>query len=121
MFGGSRRSEQVVVLRDSQAIAEAVREALAGASEELRPGLELAAELIARQAERPEHEVRAEWARGILAEAGVDAREREVHAVKALRQARPGLGLAQAVQLVREVRTAAEQADQGPRGAGPGR
>ncbi|GAA0360757.1 hypothetical protein [Streptomyces blastmyceticus] len=112
MFGGSKRSEQVVVIRDSQAIAEAVREALAGAGAELRPGLELAAELIARHAERPEHEVRAEWARGILAEAGVDAREREVHAVKALRQARPGLGLAQAVQLVRDVQTTAEQAEQ---------
>ncbi|MEV6670390.1 hypothetical protein [Streptomyces sp. NPDC051162] len=104
MFGGGKRSPQVFVLRDSQAIAEAVREALAGATDEQRPGLELAAGLIARYAERPEREVRAEWTRGILTEAGIDPRTHEVHAVKAVRQARPGLGLAEALQLVRDVK-----------------
>ncbi|MEU5420319.1 hypothetical protein ACFY1P_00910 [Streptomyces sp. NPDC001407] len=103
MFGTGKRSEQVLVLRDSKAIAEAVSEALAGATDEQRPGLELAAELIARYAERPEREVREEWTRGVLAKAGVDPRTHEVHAVKAVRQAQPGLSLAQAVQLVREV------------------
>ncbi|MFI1800883.1 hypothetical protein ACH427_26505 [Streptomyces sp. NPDC020379] len=104
----------MLVLRDSQAIAEAVREALAGASDEQRPGLELAAGLIARYAERPDRELRAEWTRGVLAEAGVDPRTHEVSAVKAVRQARPGLGLAEAVQLVREAK------EEGPGGATSG-
>ncbi|MDT0450866.1 hypothetical protein [Streptomyces hesseae] len=92
----------VVVLRDSQALADAVREALETASEAERPGLERAAGLIALHAARPEREIRAEWTRGILATAGVDPREQEVHAVRALRRAEPGLSLKSAVQLVRE-------------------
>ncbi|MGW1076425.1 hypothetical protein [Streptomyces sp. NPDC002537] len=113
MFLGKKAAtadEQVVVLRDSQAIAEAVCEALAGAGEEERAGLERAVALIERYAARPEREVRAEWVRGILAEAGVDARKQELHAVKALRQAQPGLSLRAAVELVRDVR----EADAGP-------
>ncbi|MEU3351647.1 hypothetical protein [Streptomyces sp. NPDC037389] len=97
----------VVVLRDSQAVADAVREALETAGEAERPGLERAAGLIALHAARPEREIRAEWTRGILAAAGVDPREQEVHAVRALRRAEPGLSLKSAVQLVREAVDAA--------------
>ncbi|MCF3104702.1 hypothetical protein IPZ58_24370 [Streptomyces roseoverticillatus] len=103
--GGTKKSGadfEVVVLRDSHAAAEAIREALATAGAEERPGLERAAALIARHAARPEREVRAEWVRGILAEAGVDARSQELHAIKALRKAERGLSLATAVRLVRE-------------------
>ncbi|MFF4157448.1 hypothetical protein [Streptomyces sp. NPDC001678] len=97
----------VVVLRDSQALADAVREALETASDAERPGLERAAGLIALHAARPEREIRAEWARGILEAAGVDPREQEVHAVRALRRAERGLSLKAAVLLVREAAEAA--------------
>ncbi|MCC3773953.1 hypothetical protein [Streptomyces sp. UNOB3_S3] len=111
MFGRSKGAgadlEAVVVLRDSRAVADAVRAALETADEAERPGLERAAELIALHAARPEREVRAEWARGVLAAAGVDAREQEVHAVRALRRAEPGLSLKSAVRLVREAAGAA--------------
>ncbi|WP_212764307.1 hypothetical protein [Streptomyces sp. I05A-00742] len=93
---------QVVVLRDSQAIAEAVHEALASAAPEDRPGLERAAGLIAARAARPEHEIRAEWARGVVTAAGYDPRTQELHAIRALRRAEPGLSLKTAVALVRE-------------------
>ncbi|MEU8582272.1 hypothetical protein [Streptomyces abikoensis] len=111
MFGKGRDKDKekggsldlgVVVLRDSQAVADAVREALETASEAERPGLERAAALIALHAARPEREIRAEWTRGVLAAAGVDPREQEVHAVRAVRRAEPGLSLKAAVQLVRE-------------------
>ncbi|MBH1933724.1 hypothetical protein I5Q34_05345 [Streptomyces sp. AV19] len=101
MFGARARAE-VVVLRDSQAVAEAVREALAGASAEERPGLERAAALIAERAGRPDAEVRGEWARAVVTAAGFDPRTQELQAIRALRKAEPGLGLATAVQLVRE-------------------
>ncbi|MEU4209046.1 hypothetical protein AB0F13_03400 [Streptomyces sp. NPDC026206] len=92
----------VVVLRDSRAIDEAVREALAGASDEDRPGLERAAALIAARAARPESEIRGEWVRGIVAAQGVDLHAQELQAIRVLRKAQPRLGLAEAVHLVRE-------------------
>lgn len=101
MFG-KREQTQVVVVRDSQAVAEAVREALASAGPEERPGLERAAALLAERTARPDAEVRGEWARAVVTAAGFDPRTQELHAIRALRRAEPGLGLAAAVQLVRE-------------------
>ncbi|MEU5049423.1 hypothetical protein [Streptomyces sp. NPDC021096] len=103
--GGAKRSGPdlgVVVLRDSHAVAEAVRETLAGASAEDRPGLERAAALIAERAARPESEIRGEWVRGIVATQGVDLHTQEIHAIRALRKAQPRLSLVDAVHLVRE-------------------
>ncbi|ARZ67822.1 hypothetical protein SMD11_2170 [Streptomyces albireticuli] len=99
--------DAVVVLRDSAAVADAVAEALASASDAERPGLERAAALIAERAARPEREVRAEWVRGVCAEAGVDPVAQELHAIRAVRKAEPRLRLADAVQLVREARETA--------------
>ncbi|MFI9719348.1 hypothetical protein ACIHFE_06785 [Streptomyces sp. NPDC052396] len=108
LFGGAakkaEKAPEVIVLRDSQAIADAVQQALAEASAEDRPGLERAAGLIAALAARPEREVRAKWARGILAAAGIDPHTQEVPAVRAVRQAEPGLSLKAAVRLVREAK-----------------
>ncbi|GAA2721955.1 MULTISPECIES: hypothetical protein [Streptomyces] len=111
MFGSGRKNFDpgVIVLRDSQAVAEAIEAALAAAGPEERPGLERAAGLVARHAARPEREVRAEWTRGILGAAGVDPRTHEVHAVRALRKAEPGLSLKAAVVLVREAAEASGQ------------
>ncbi|GAA0387418.1 hypothetical protein [Streptomyces luteireticuli] len=99
--GGSTQT-QVVVVRDAQAVAEAIREALTTASPEERPGLERAAAIVAERTPRPDAEVRGEWARAIVTAAGFDPRTQELHAIRALRRAEPGLGLAAAVQLVRE-------------------
>ncbi|MCA6094479.1 hypothetical protein LE181_20195 [Streptomyces sp. SCA3-4] len=115
MFGTGRKHADhgLIVLRDSQAVADAIREALAGASAEERPGLVRAAELVALHAARPEREVRAEWTRGVLAASGFDPRTQELHAIRALRKAEPGLSLKAAVLLVRE---AAEGSAEGPVG-----
>ncbi|MBT2386754.1 hypothetical protein [Streptomyces sp. ISL-11] len=105
--GGGRSTgiaHEVLVLRDTEAVADAVREALAGASDEERPGLERAAALIAGCAARPEAEARAEWVRGVLAAAGVDPVRQEVRAIKAVRQAERGLSLRAAAELVREAK-----------------
>ncbi|MEV5506154.1 hypothetical protein [Streptomyces orinoci] len=78
--------------------------ALAEASDEDRPGLERAAGLIAALAARPEREVRAEWARGVIAAAGLDPHTQELPAIRAVRKAEPGLSLRAAVQVVREAK-----------------
>ncbi|MFV8129613.1 hypothetical protein [Streptomyces syringium] len=96
---------EVLVLRDSEAIADAIREALAGASDEERAGLERAAAIVAQYGGRPEAEARVEWVRGVLAAAGVDPVKHEVRAVKAVRDAERGLSLLAAVELVKEAKS----------------
>lgn len=98
-------AHEVLVLRDSDAAAEAIREALAGASAEERPGLERAAAIIAEYGSRPEAAARVEWVRGVLAAAGVDPVTHEVRAVKAVRDAERGLSLLAAVELVKEAKS----------------
>lgn len=104
--GGKKTGIQheVLVLRDTEAAADAIREALAGASDAERPGLERAAAILAEYGGRPEAEARVEWVRGVLAEAGVDPVKEEVHAIKAVRQAERSLSLRAAVELVNEAK-----------------
>lgn len=104
MFGslGSRTDQlNVLVLRDADAIGEAVRQALAEASEEERPGLERAVALIDQAAAAHDDDLRARWVRGRLAAAGYEGTPDSVAGIKALRQAEPGLSLLAATQLAK--------------------
>ncbi|MFK4067380.1 hypothetical protein [Streptomyces sp. NPDC029674] len=101
MFG-TKRELMVIALRDTDAVAEELREALATADERDRPGLERAAALLARAAAVPDSEIRGRWALRRITAAGHTGPADSVHAVKALRQAEPGLSLASAVRLSKE-------------------
>ncbi|WP_069885738.1 hypothetical protein [Streptomyces luteocolor] len=101
MFG-SKRELMVITLRDTDAVADELREALAEADAAQRPGLERALEIVTRTAAVPDAEVRGRWALRQLAAAGHTGPADSVHAVKALRQAEPGLSLVTAVQLSKE-------------------
>ncbi|MEU7579534.1 hypothetical protein AB0B50_18225 [Streptomyces sp. NPDC041068] len=101
MFG-TKRELMVIALRDTDAVADELREALATADERDRPGLERAAALLARTAAVPDTEVRGRWALRQIAAAGHTGPADSVHAIKALRQAEPGLSLASAVRLSKE-------------------
>ncbi|MEV5978200.1 hypothetical protein [Streptomyces sp. NPDC052114] len=101
MFGG-KRELMVITLRDADTVADELREALATADPAERPGLERALEVVARTAATPDAEVRGRWALRQLAAAGHTGPADSVHAVKALRQAEPGLSLVTAVQLSKE-------------------
>ncbi|MFD7168396.1 hypothetical protein [Streptomyces violascens] len=101
MFG--RRELSVLVLRDADDIARALREALEGAGEAERPGLEAAVEIAERAAALPDRELRGRWVREQRASVGYTGPDDEsVHAVKALRDARPELSLLAAVQLTKD-------------------
>ncbi|MEW2392442.1 hypothetical protein AB0933_29180 [Streptomyces venezuelae] len=101
MFG-TKRELMVIALRDTDAVADELREALATADERERPGLERAAELLARAAAVPDAEVRGRWALRRITDAGCTGPADSVQAVKALRRAEPGLSLVSAVQLSKE-------------------
>ncbi|GAA1934084.1 hypothetical protein GCM10009837_69930 [Streptomyces durmitorensis] len=100
MFG--KRGVSVVVLRDADVIAEALRDALSSAGEAERPGLERAAALVAEASRTTEAELRGRWTRQRLTDAGHEGPVDSVAAIKALRQAEPGLSLLAAVQLTKE-------------------
>uniref|UniRef100_A0AAU2V3W3 Uncharacterized protein n=1 Tax=Streptomyces sp. NBC_00003 TaxID=2903608 RepID=A0AAU2V3W3_9ACTN len=101
MFG--RKELSVLVLRDADDIVQSLREALEGAGEAERPGLEAAVELAERAAAVPDRELRARWVREQRASVGYTGPDDEsVRAVKALRDARPELSLLSAVQLTRD-------------------
>ncbi|WP_240649329.1 hypothetical protein [Streptomyces sp. Z26] len=90
MFEAVKRPMPFVVLREAGTVGDAVREALATASPEERPGLERAAELIAAQERLTDEEVQSRWVRGVLADAGITPESGHVASVKALREAVPG-------------------------------
>ncbi|MBQ0825384.1 hypothetical protein [Streptomyces tagetis] len=92
----------VLVLRDADVVARALRQALAEASPEERPGLERAATLVERAAETSDAELRARWVHERLAAVGHEGPADSVRAVKALRDAVPGLSLLAAVQLSKD-------------------
>ncbi|MGW2815159.1 hypothetical protein [Streptomyces sp. NPDC001415] len=101
MFG--RKELSVLVLRDADDIVRSLREALEGAGEAERPGLEAAIEMAERAAAVPDRELRARWVREQRASVGYTGPDDEsVHAIKALREAQPGLSLLSAVQLTRD-------------------
>lgn len=108
----------VLLLRESQDISSALRLALETASDAERPGLERALALVAEAAAVPDAELRGRWARRRMAASGYSGPWDSVAAVKALRQAEPGLGLLQAVNLSKDAAaTAGATDDAGPRGA----
>ncbi|MHC3469451.1 hypothetical protein ACYF6T_12110 [Streptomyces sp. 7R007] len=111
MKGFGRLSDKhtaVVLVRDADVIASAIREALADASPEQRPGLERAAAVIAAATADSEGRLRADWVRARLSDAGFTGAVDSVAAVKALRQAVPGLSLLAAVELQRDAVTHAK-------------
>ncbi|KOU39031.1 hypothetical protein [Streptomyces sp. WM6378] len=101
MFG--RRELSVLALRDADDIARALREALEGAGEAERPGLEAALQIAEQAAAVPDRELRGRWVREQRASVGYTGPDDEsVRAVKALRDARPELSLLSAVQLTKD-------------------
>ncbi|RPE27164.1 hypothetical protein EDD90_10858 [Streptomyces sp. Ag109_O5-1] len=100
--GLSRKNTFVLTVRDTDEAAAALRQALANASPEERPGLERAVALVESTAGATEARLRARWVRSRLAAAGFTGDVGSVAAVKALRQAEPRLSLLAAVQLQKE-------------------
>lgn len=111
LFGQDKEEFTVLVVREADEIADAVDQALKTAGPEERPGLERAAALLVAARETTDAELRGSWARRKIAEAGVKGRADSVQAVKALRDAEPGLSLLQATRLSREA--AALEDDEG--------
>jgi hypothetical protein len=101
-FGSGKQELSVLVLRDADGIADAVRAALVTATPEERPGLERAAALVAEAAAATDAELRGRWVRGHLAAAGVESPADSITAIKALRKAEPRLSLLAAVGLVKD-------------------
>ncbi|WP_458247045.1 hypothetical protein [Streptomyces sp. MAI_2237] len=100
IFGPSKNA--TVILRDADVIAAALRQALADASPEERAGMERAVAIAESTAAATGAEARARWVRSRLTAVGFTGDVASVAAVKALRQAEPGLSLVAAVQLQKE-------------------
>jgi NADH dehydrogenase FAD-containing subunit len=83
-----------------ETLSAALRAALDTADEGERPGLRRAIDIVEGFVAGA-GPVGVEWARKVLELAGIDPRTAEVRAVKELRSARPGLGLKEAVALVK--------------------
>ncbi|MFD0279041.1 hypothetical protein ACFVHB_34750 [Kitasatospora sp. NPDC127111] len=98
----SSKEAHFIVLHDLDEAREALERELAQAEPALAPGLRRAREILAATA-RGGDEPKYRWARQALDAAGVDPRAEELKAIRALRQALPGLGLAAAVDLVKGV------------------
>lgn len=102
IMGLSKKNNFVLTVRDADVVAAALRQALAEASPEERPGLERAAALVESTAAATETQLRARWVRSRLADTGFTGDITSVEAVKALRQAEPQLSLLAAVQLQKD-------------------
>ncbi|MFD9435666.1 hypothetical protein [Streptomyces sp. NPDC060002] len=100
--GLNKKHNFVLTIRDADVVAAALRQALAEAPPEERPGLERAAALVASSAAAEETRLRARWVRSRLDAVGFQGDITSVAAVKALRKAEPKLSLLAAVQLQRE-------------------
>lgn len=113
MIGNGKKDTAVIVVRDADGIAAALRRALEHASDAERPGLERALELAAAEAGVPDAELRGRWAGRRIRAGGHDGPLDSVTAVKALRTAEPGLSLRQAVLLSRDAAAVDAAADAG--------
>ncbi|MFD5649733.1 hypothetical protein [Streptomyces sp. NPDC127039] len=103
MFGRLAPPElNVLVLRDTDVVAHDLRQALAEATPEERPGLERAAALVERSAAVPDADLLSRWVYERLAAAGHEGPVDSVRAVKTLRETTPGLSLRQAVKLTKD-------------------
>ncbi|RKT85164.1 hypothetical protein SAMN05421805_10889 [Saccharopolyspora antimicrobica] len=106
MFG-KKHEAHVIVLNDLDDGREAVRRALESASAEEVPGLQRALRILDESASAEDPKIR--WTREVLAKAGIDPLEREVHAVREVRKELPGLSLVAAVDMVRALNADAKQ------------
>ncbi|WP_371502678.1 hypothetical protein OG871_36360 [Kitasatospora sp. NBC_00374] len=107
-LGLNTKHNFVLLIRETDTVAAALRQALAEASPEERPGLERAAALVESTAGATETQLRARWVRSRLAAVGFTGDIKSVAAVKALRQAEPKLSLLAAVQLQKDAVAAPE-------------
>ncbi|GAA3245825.1 hypothetical protein GCM10020256_73060 [Streptomyces thermocoprophilus] len=96
------KTDAFVVIRDSDLVVAALRQALTDAPDAQREGLERALAVVEETAAASAGEVRARWVRSRLAEVGFTGDIASVSAVKALRKAEPRLSLLAAVQLQKE-------------------
>lgn len=92
----------MVLYRDGNDIRQTLRQALDSAGDAERAGLERALGIVEAQCARSDAEVLAQWTRGILDDAGLDAAREHVKAVAAVRKANPDLSLLAANRLVKE-------------------
>lgn len=97
-----RDDPPVLVVRDVDQLAAMLRRALDEASAEERPGLEKALALAAEAEASSDEEVGGRWARRRVEGAGFTGALDSVSAVKALRDAEPGLSLVRAVALMKQ-------------------
>lgn len=100
--GLNKKHNFVLIVRDADVIASALRQALLEASPQERPGLELAASLVESTTAATETQLRARWVRSRLAAVGFTGDIASVAALKALRHAEPKLSLLAAVELQKE-------------------
>ncbi|MCC2334318.1 hypothetical protein [Cellulomonas wangsupingiae] len=92
------RETLLVPVDGREQVLAVLRDALADAPAEQRPGLERALQLV-EAVRHDDDTLKADYARRLLREAGVDPGTDEVRAVRVLRERIPGLGLAAAVDL----------------------
>ncbi|MEU7163087.1 hypothetical protein AB0A70_00305 [Streptomyces morookaense] len=90
------------LLPDLTPVKDALRTALGEADEAERPGLQRALAIVEEFASADQVATQ-DWARKTLAVAGIDPATHEIRAIKALRQARPGLTLKEGVDLVKSL------------------
>lgn len=100
--GLNKKHNFVLLVRDADVVGAALRQALAEATPEERPGLERAAALVESTAAATETELCARWVRSRLAAVGFTGDITSVAAVRALRKAEPRLSLVAAVQLQKQ-------------------
>ncbi|MGW7403302.1 hypothetical protein ACWGI9_06140 [Streptomyces sp. NPDC054833] len=101
----SKKETHFVVLNDLDEARAAIQRALNDAiGSDTAAGLRQALEIVDGIGDGRDPRVR--WAAQVLAEAKLDVREQEIKAVKALREALPGLSLAAAVDLLKQTRAA---------------
>ncbi|WP_336605623.1 hypothetical protein [Streptomyces sp. BA2] len=96
----SKNEPPIVVLHDLEDVRSEINAALETASDNRRPGLQAALDILNRHATATDDQRIRQWVRRTLSEAGVEPDE-HVRAVKALRDAVPGLGLIAANDLVK--------------------
>ncbi|MFJ8228899.1 hypothetical protein ACIQ9E_02905 [Streptomyces sp. NPDC094448] len=97
----TKRTPPVVVLHDVDAVHADLLAALETDDPSLRPGLQEALRRVEQHRLPTDRQRTAEWVRRTLRDADIDPARDQVRAVKALREAVPGLGLIAANDLVR--------------------
>ncbi|MDA5285942.1 MULTISPECIES: hypothetical protein [unclassified Streptomyces] len=101
-LGQNTKHNFVLLIRDADTVASALRQALAEAAPEERAGLERAVALVGSYADDTDPQLRARWVRSRLAAVGYTGDVDSASAVKALRRAEPQLSLLAAAELQRD-------------------